>query len=1063
MKKKQYFFVDHKVMAVAICILMLLVGMISLTTLPIEQYPDIAPPTVSISTAYTGADAKTIMNSVIMPIEDKVNGVEHMTYISSKAYSSGEVEVSVYFEQGTDPDMAAVNVQNRVSEAMGLLPAEVTQVGVSCQKRQNGMLQIGSLVSTDDRFDEEFLANYIDINLAPRILRINGVGGVQNLGNTYSLRIWMKPESMAMYGLTPNDVARAIQSQNTVVPTGNLGECSNNTYQYTMEYRGRLKSIEEFRNIVISADNSGKVLHLGDVADVELGVVSYTFSSETDKHPGVSFIVTQVSGANATQINAQLSQLYKEMESELPPGVKFEQLQTADDFLNASFHNVVETLIIAIILVILVVLFFLQDFRATLIPSISIVVSLVGTFAVVKLAGFSLNLLTLFGLVLAIGTVVDDAIVVVEAVMTKLELGYKSPARATTDALHEVLTPVISCTLVFMAVFIPVTFMSGTSGAFFTQFGVTIAAAVGLSCINALTLCPALCAVILRPKQEGDAAKKDVLFYVRRAYEASFSALSTKYLKAVERVIQRPKVVVISLLAACVLMVVLMRITPTEMVPQEDQGVVLVNIAMPPGYTMDQSSRVMDQLYDKVSSYEEVEHVAKITGYGMISGAGSNYGSFVVRLKHWDDRKGRKHEINSVIARIYIDCLPFKEAQVMPFQMPQIPGYGKGNSIDLEVLNQNSLVDSTFVSAVETFATQLAQRKEIGSVFNNYDASFPKYQVDVDAAMCERAGTNVQDVLSVLGQYCGGAYVSNFNDYGKVYRVMIASGPEYRLNPQSLNNIYVRVNGGRMAPISQFVTLTPKVGTAVEERFNLYPSINLNVTAAAGYSSGQAQKAIAEVFKATMPQGTGYEYSGLSREEAKNAQSNTTLFIYLVIILLIFLILACLYNSWLIPFSVLLSVPFGLMGVFAVAAPLASFGITNNVYLQTGVIMLIGLLAKTAILITEYAVDKHKQGLSIRDAAVGAAKERFRPILMTVLSMVAGMIPLVVASGAGCVGNRSLSVGVIAGMLVGTVALIFVTPVFYIMFASIQDKYTAKHVALDDEQDADESIMVEHS
>ena len=1029
-------------MGFTISILILLIGFICLKTLPIEQYPDIAPPMVNVQASYSGADPASIMNSVIIPLEESINGVENMAYMTSTASADGSADINVFFEQGTDADMATVNVQNRVSKVQGLLPPEVTQIGVSVVKRQNSILQIGSLVSTDDKFDCDFINNYLDINVIPKLKRINGIGEVKNLGNQYSLRIWMKPDVMASYSLEPKDIFAAVGSQNIIASTGALGENSNNTYQYSMEYKGRLKSVEEFENIVIHSDSNGNTLLLKDVADIEIGAIAYTFSSSFDQHPAVLFIINQTAGANATLVNQQIEAVYDEITPTLPPGMKFSKLQTSDDFLNASFHNVIETLIIAILLVVLVVYFFLQNFKATLIPSISIIVSLLGTFAVVKLAGFSLNLLTLFALVLAIGTVVDDAIVVVEAVMAKLEGGATTSMQATNDALHEVFSAVISCTLVFMAVFIPVTFMPGTSGSFFTQFGITMASAVGLSCVSALTLCPALCVLLLRPSDN----LKGVGKLMKKAYDVSYNAVAGKYFGAVERFLKRPALSWIGLVVAVVLMVVFMKITPSTLVPQEDQSFIMVNVQTPQGYTLEQTSNVLERIAQKAEKYEEVDNVAIVSGYGIVSGASSSYGSLFIRLKNWDDRKGVKHSLDAVRYRLYMDCEDIKEATVMPFQPPQIPGYGTGNSTELVLQNRASVDEAIFAHDVENFVAKLGERPEIGSAFNDYSAKFPKYKVDVDASICARAGINPSDVLSVLGSFCGGSYISNFNQYGKIYRVMVQASPEYRLNPESLNNMFVKTGDGQMAPLSQFVSLTQSIGCDVVNRFNLFQSITVNVDPAQGYSTGMVQKAIAEVFAETM-QGSnyGYEYGGMAREEAKNAGSNMTTIIYVICIFLIYLILACLYNSWLVPFAVLLSVPFGLMGAFAATSALAKLGFTNNIYLQTGVIMLIGLLSKTAILITEFAGEKRKGGMSIHDAAFEACKDRLRPILMTVLTMIIGMIPLIIESGAGAVGNRSLAVGVVGGMLVGTIALLFVTPVFFVFFQKLQERFQGEN------------------
>ena len=1036
--KKNYFFNDHKVMGFTISILILLIGFISLKTLPIEQYPDIAPPTVNIVASYTGADPNSIMNSVIIPLEESINGVEHMTYMTSTASADGTAEINIFFEQGTDADMATVNVQNRVSKAMGLLPSEVATLGVTVSKRQNSILQIGSLVSTDDKFDCEFINNYLDINVAPKLKRINGIGEVKNLGNQYSLRIWMKPDVMAQYGLEPQDIFAAVGSQNIIAPTGSLGESSGNTYQYSMEYKGRLKSVEEFENIVLHSDANGNTLLLKDVANIEIGAMAYTFTSSFDHHPAVMFIINQSAGANATLVNQQIEQVYEEITPLLPPGLKFSKLQTSDDFLNASFHNVIETFVIAILLVILVVYFFLQNFKATLIPSVSIIVSMLGTFAVVKLAGFSLNLLTLFALVLAIGTVVDDAIVVVEAVMAKFESGAKDPMQATNDALHDVFSAVISCTLVFMAVFIPVTFMPGTSGSFFTQFGITLASSVGLSCVSALTLCPALCVILMRPTDNLKGLGK----LVKKAYDASYSAIASKYYRSVNSFLKRPALSWIGLVVAIVLMVVFMKITPKALVPQEDQGVIMANVTLPQGYTIEETNNVLERIAQKVEKYEEVENISLVSGYGILSGASSSYGTLFIRLKNWDERKGVEHSLDMVRYRLYLDCEDIKEATVLPFQQPQIPGYGTGNATELVIQNRSDVEVEIFAHDVENFVAKLSERPEIGSAFNDYSAKFPKYAVDIDAAVCSRSGIAPSDVLSVLGAFCGGSFISNFNQYGKVYRVVAQASPEYRLNPESLNNMFVKTGDGQMAPLSQFVTLTPKIGSDVVKRFNLFQSITVNVDPASGYSTGQVQNAIAEVFAETMPgSGYGYEYGGMAREEAKTAGSNMTLIIYLICIFLIYLILACLYNSWFVPFAVLFSVPFGLMGAFAVTAPLAKLGFTNNIYLQTGVIMLIGLLSKTAILITEFASEKRKNGMSIYDAAFEACKDRLRPILMTVATMIIGMIPLIIESGAGAMGNRSLAIGVVGGMTVGTIALLFVVPVFFMFFQKLHERF----------------------
>jgi hydrophobe/amphiphile efflux-1 (HAE1) family protein len=1039
---KNNIFINKYVMACAISIVIALVGYISMSTLPVEQYPDIAPPTVSVTTSYDGADENTVMKAVIQPLEEAINGVNDMTYITSKASSSGEAEINVYFKQGTDPDMATVNVQNRVTRAQALLPADVTKVGVKVEKRQNNILRIFAVKSADGKYDEDFVSNYVDINIKPRLMRITGVGNVQSMGNTYALRIWLKPDVMAQYGLTPNDIFAAIGGQSFVAGVGTLGEKSGNSYQYSMQYKGTLKTVEEFNNIVLRTSGGG-MLQLSDVAEVQIGAMSYNFTSNIQDRPGAMFMVFAAPGANATQVNAAINKMFEEAKKTMPAGLEFVTLMTSDDFLFAAIHNVVETLVIAIILVVLVVFFFLQNFKATIIPSISIIVSLLGTFAIVSLAGFSLNILTLFALVLAIGTVVDDAIVVVEAVMAKMENGISDAREATRQAMNEVSVAVVSCTLVFMAVFIPVMFMPGTSGTFFTQFGVTIASSVGLSCISALTLCPALCAIMMRVT-EGKKEGKGLTYYTKKAYTVSYNAIYNKYSKSVQKFIKRPVLAWSFLALAAVLLVFFMKSLPSGLVPQEDQGVFLAEIQAPEGTTLKQTREMVKKVEEKVKKIPELESYAVACGYGMLSGAGSNYATMVVRLKNWDERPGINHLIDLVLGRFYYDCQDIKNLRVLPFQMPQIPGYGTSNDVSLIVEDPTDGNLSEFAKHTEKFLAKLSQRPEVSSAMTTYSERFPKYQVDVDAAQCYRAGVTPQDVLNTLGAYCGGAYIGNFNQYGKVYRIMSSASPEYRLDPQSLQNIFMQVKDGKMAPMSEFVSLSEIVGPSNIEHFNLLQSITCYVTPGSGFTEGDVHNAIAEVFKEEMPNTATFEYSGMSRELEEAAGSNATSLIYIICAILIYLILASLYNSWFTPWAVLFSVPFGLMGAFVFAffgSQLGLPGMDNNIYLQTGVIMLIGLLAKTAILITEFATERRAQGMSIRDAAFEACKERLRPILMTVATMIIGMVPLVITGGAGANGNRALALGVIGGMSIGTIALLFVVPAFFIVFQRLHEKF----------------------
>ena len=1032
---KENIFIKRPMAAFAISILILIIGVISLVSLPVEQYPDIAPPTVQVSATYTGADADAVMNSVIMPLEESINGVENMMYISSTATNTGSATITVYFNQGTDPDMAAVNVQNRVSMAEGLLPAEVTQIGVTTMKRQTSFLQINSLTSPDGRYDENFIANYLDINVIPEIKRIQGVGDVQELGDTYSMRIWLNPERMAQYGLQPSDITAVLAEQNLEAPTGSLGESSPNVFQYTMKYHGRLKDMTEFNDIVVRANADGSVLRLRDVAEVELGRESYGYHGEVDQKPGVTFMVFQVAGSNATAVNAAITAKLEEMSENLPEGLEFVQMMSTNDFLFASIHNVVETLVIAIILVILVVYFFLQDLKSTVIPSVSIIVSLIGTFACLVAADFSLNILTLFALVLAIGIVVDDAIIVVEAVQAKYDIGYKSRYLAARDGMADVSMAVITCSIVFMAVFIPVCFMGGTSGVFYTQFGITMATAVGISLISAMTLCPALCVLMMRPS-DGEKSPKSFNGRVRAAYNASYNAILGKYKRGLMYVFHHRWMVWTSLGVAVVLLVVLMNTTKTGLVPQEDQGTIMVNIGTSPGNTLVETQKVVNKVTDILEQTPEIDHYSSISGYGLLSGQGTSYGTVIIKMKHWNERKGSEHTADAVMARLNAQFAGIKEASIFCFQPAMIPGYGMGNSIELNMQDKTGGDMATFYNSVMQFIGALNERPEVAMAYTTYAMNYPQIAVEVDAAKCKRAGLAATDVLDAMGAYCGGSYVSNYNQFGKVYRVMLQASPEFRLDEHSLDNMFVR-NGTEMAPLSQFVTLKAILGPEIATRFNLYSSITVNVNPAEGYSSGQAQQAIKEVAEQMLPTGYGYEYGGMAREEAASGGAQTV-FVYAICIVLIYLIMVCLYESFLIPLAVILSVPFGLLGSFLFAR---CFGLENNIYLQTGMIMLIGLLAKTAILITEYAVERRRRGMGIVVSAYTAAQARLRPILMTVLCMVFGMLPLMFSSGAGANGNGSLATGVIGGLVVGSFALLFVTPVFYIVFEYLQEKF----------------------
>lgn len=1029
-------FIERPVLSAVISITIVVVGIIGLFSLPVEQYPDIAPPTIMVSTTYYGASAETLQKSVIAPLEEAINGVEDMTYMTSSATNSGSVSITVYFKQGTDPDMAAVNVQNRVSRATGQLPAEVTQVGVTTSKRQTSILQMFSLYSPDDSYDENFLSNYISINLKPQILRISGVGDLMIMGGEYSMRVWMKPDVMAQYKLIPSDITGVLAEQNIESATGSFGENSDETYQYTMKYTGRLITPEEFGDIVIRSTDNGEVLKLKDVADIQLGQDSYAYHGGMDGHPGVSCMVFQTAGSNATEVNQNIDKLLEEASKDLPKGVELTQMMSSNDFLFASIHEVVKTLIEAIILVILVVYVFLQDFRSTLIPLVGIVVSLVGTFAFMAIAGFSINLLTLFALVLVIGTVVDDAIIVVEAVQARFDVGYRSSYMASIDAMKGISNAVITSSLVFMAVFIPVSFMGGTSGTFYTQFGLTMAVAVGISAINALTLSPALCALLLKPYINEDGTQKNnFAARFRKAFNSAFDVMVDKYKTIVLFFIKRRWLTWSLLACSVVLLVLLMNNTKTSLVPDEDQGVIFVNVSTAAGSSLTTTDKVMERIEKRLIEIPQLKHVQKVAGYGLLAGQGSSFGMLILKLKPWDERPGDEDNVQSVIGQVYARTADIKDASVFAISPGMIPGYGMGNALELHMQDKMGGDMNEFFTTTQQYLGALNQRPEISMAYSTFDVRYPQWTVEVDAAKCKRAGITPDAVLSTLSGYCGGQYVSNFNRFSKVYRVMIQADPVFRLDETSLDNAFVRMSNGEMAPLSQFVTLTRSYGAESLSRFNMYNSIAVNAMPADGYSTGDAIKAVQETAEQSLPKGYGYDYGGITREE--NQQSGTTIIIFGICFLMIYLILSALYESFIIPFAVLLSVPCGLMGSFLFAW---MFGLENNIYLQTGLIMLIGLLAKTAILLTEYAAERRKAGMGLIASAVSAAKARLRPILMTALTMIFGLFPLMMSSGVGANGNRSLGTGVVGGMTIGTLALLFIVPTLFIAFQWLQER-----------------------
>ncbi len=1030
-------FIERPVLASVISIVIVIAGLIGLATLPVEQYPDIAPPTVMVRASYPGASAETIQKAVIVPLEEAINGVENMDYITSSA-AAGSGTLTIYFRQGTDPDMAAVNVQNKVSRATGLLPSEVTQIGVMTMKRQTSIVKIFALYSPDDSYDETFLANYAKINIEPRIQRIQGVGEVFTLGAAYSMRIWLKPDIMAQHKLMPSDVTAALAEQNIEAATGSFGENSENTFQYTMKYRGRHTTPEEFENIVILSKSDGTTLRLKDIAEVELGSESYAYKGYANGHPGISTMIFQTAGSNATQVVEDVDALLEEVRAELPKGVDIVHLHSVNDFLYASINEVLKTLIEAIILVVLVVYVFLQDIRSTLIPTVSIIVALIGTFAFLSVAGFSINLLTLFALVLAIGTVVDDAIIVVEAVQARFDAGYKSSYMATIDAMSGITSAIVTSTLVFMAVFIPVAMMGGTSGVFYTQFGITMAVAVGISALNALTLSPALCALILKPYLDENGEMRDnFAARFRKCFNTAFDAMIGKYKHGVLLFIKRRWLMWSTLVLALAALVVLMNSTKTGLVPDEDQGTIMVNVTTAPGSSLTETNRVMQEVAGRIKTIPQVRDFMSVAGYGMIAGQGSSYGMCIIKLKDWEDRPDKADAVQSVIGMIYGLTADIKNASIFAVAPPMISGYGASTGFSMHLQDQAGGELADFYNVYLRFIGALNQRPEIARAYSTFNINFPQYMVDIDAAKAKRAGISPNALLSTLAGYYGGQYVSNINRFSKRYYVTMQSDPKYRLDAESLNNVYVRSASGEMAPLGEFVQLSKVYSSEVLNRFNLYNSIAVSGMAADGYSSGDAIEAIREVAAQVLPKGYGYDFDGITREEARTG-SNTAI-IFGICILLIYLILSALYESFIIPFAVILSVPCGLMGSFLFAKML---GLENNIYLQTGLIMLIGLLAKTAILLTEYAGDRRRAGMTLTQAAVSAAKVRLRPILMTVLTMVFGMIPLVLAHGVGANGNRTLGTGVVGGMIIGTLALLFLVPTLFIVFQTLQEKLT---------------------
>ena len=1026
-------FIDRPILSGVISVLMVLVGIIGLSQLALEQFPEIAPPTVRIMASYTGANAETVQKSVVVPLEEAINGVEGMMYMTSSASNNGTASIGIFFRQGTDPDMAMVNVQNRAATVQGRLPSDVVKSGITVRKRQTSNIKQIAVYSPDSTFDRAFLANYTKINIEPRLSRIPGVGEVNVMGADYSMRIWLDPLKMARYGLTPSDITQVLNEQNVEVATGTLGAESQNTFQYVLKYRGRYEDEQGYENLVIRSLPDGDVLRIGDIAKVELGSQNYNIIGETNGRPGVNISINQVAGSNANEIIKQIDREVEEIRGSLPPGIVIEDLESKKDFLDASIASVLETLFEALLLVIFVVWLFLQSWRATIIPAVAIMVSLIATLAVIYAIGFSLNMLTLFALVLVIGTVVDDAIVVVEAVQAQLDKGKLATYDATIEAMHGITSALVTTTLVFMAVFVPVCFIGGVTGTFYTQFGLTMAIAVGISLFNALTLSPALCALIMRP-QEREGGKG-----FKARFNAGFDALLNRYKGAVTNVIPRRWLAVALVVVAIVGLGWMMRTTKTGLVPNEDMGTVFINVQASPGSSLQQTYHILKEVE------ERIEDLPQLRIYSLIAGNSNNFeqsssnGNFTLKLKKWGERKGKGDDVQSIVDEIYRRTADIANAKIQVNTQNMLPGFGRINGFELHIQDKHGGTIDELFDYTNRLIAALNQRPEISRAFTNFSLKYPQYRLEVDAALCKRRGVSPSDVLSALSGYIGGSYASNFVRFTKLYRVMVQASPEYRLDTESLNNIFVKTSGGEMSPIGQYVKLTRIYGSETLSRFNLFPSIQVGGTAAEGYSSGQAIDAIRETAAEVLPEGYGYEFGGMSREEA-SAQNTTTL-VFIICIVFIYLILCGLYESLFIPLAVILSVPFGLAGSFIFAH---LWGLENNIYMQTGLIMLIGLLSKAAILLTEYASTRRRQGMGIVEAALDAASVRLRPILMTSMTMVFGLLPLALATGVGANGNRSLGVGAIGGMLIGTIALLFIVPVLFTIFQSIEERVMPK-------------------
>ncbi|MGM5630895.1 efflux RND transporter permease subunit [Apibacter raozihei] len=1042
-------FIERPVLSTVISIIIVILGILGIISLPVAQYPEIAPPTVQVTANYPGANADVVMKSVIIPLEEQINGVENMTYMTSSAGNDGSASITVYFKQDANPDIAAVNVQNLAARANSLLPAEVTRNGVIVQKTQSSNIVFMALISKSKNYDQKFLQNYANINILPQIKRITGVGDAQARGsNTYSMRIWLKPDVMATYGVTPSDISGILAEQNIEAAPGTLGQNSNQTFEYTLKYTGRLVSAEQFQNMVLKSLPNGDVLRLKDVAKVEVGSESYLVTSTVNGYPSVVISIAQTAGSNAQQIIKEVEKTMDEAKSSFPPGIETVFMMNANDFLDASIDKVLHTLVEAFILVFIVVLVFLQDLRSTLIPAISVIVAIVGTFFFLLIFGFTINILTLFALILAIGIVVDDAIVVVEAVHAKLEGGMKDAKKASLHAMDEIAGAIIAITLVMAAVFIPVSFIGGTSGVFYKQFGLTLAVSIILSAVNALTLSPALCAIFLKP--HSDEHKTGFVQKLKDGFNGAFDNMTQKYKKVLVWTSKAKWVVFAIILGFCGILYFLMQTTPTDFVPQEDSGFILSDISLPPASTLEQSTAIANQVNEIAKGIDGVNNIAQLNGISFISGVGGNYAVVLIKLKPWNERPNIK--IGDVVQQLFMKTGHIQGGRVIFFGAPTLQGFGLSNGFEFQLQDRTGGSIQKFYEASGKFLAALNQRPEIMYATTSFNPNYPQYEINVNVAKVKQAGLAVTDVLGALQGYIGGLYASNYNEFGKQFKVMIQADPKYRKNVEDLNGMYVRNSSGEMAPISGFITLKRVYGPQSLQRFNMFQSMPVNGQPNPGYSAGDAIKVINEVAAQTLPQGYSYEYSGMSREQVQNSGSQTV-YIFLLCLIFVYFLLSALYESYILPLSILISLPIGLAGAFLFAK---IFGITNNIYLQISLIMLIGLLAKNSILIVEYAVQRREHGMSIIDAAIDGAVARLRPILMTSFAFIFGLLPLMIASGAGAVGNRSIGTAAVGGMLIGTLIGLVVTPMLFVVFQSLQERFTSKPATVQGNSDDDD-------